>query len=99
MFLGQVVGTVVATQKDAGLEGHKLLAVRSVGFDLKPRKDYVVSVDTVGAGLGEIVVCVSGSSARMNPQTKDKPIDNSIIAIVDYLDLQGKVAYRKEEET
>ena len=70
MILGQVVGTVVATQKDEALEGHKFLAVRSVGLDLKPKKDYVVSVDTVGAGLGEIVVCVYRIP---EPLTKNSP--------------------------
>lgn len=98
MILGQVVGTVVATQKDEGLEGYKLLVVRSVGFDLKPKDNYVVAADTVGAGLGEIVVCVAGSSARMTLPTKEKPVDSAVVAIVDYLDLQGQVVYRKEED-
>lgn len=98
MILGRVVGTVVATQKDQGLEGFKLLVVRQVGYDLKPKESYVVASDAVGAGLGEIVVCVGGSSARMTSQTKEKPVDTAIVAIVDYLDLHGKIIYRKEED-
>ncbi len=98
MILGRVVGTVVATQKDEGLEGYKLLVVRGVGFDLKPKDNYVVAADTVGAGVGEIVVCVAGSSARMTLQTKDRPVDNAVVGIVDYLDLQGNIIYRKEED-
>jgi len=98
MILGRVVGTVVATQKDEGLEGYKLLVVQGVGLDLKPKDSYVVATDTVGAGVGEIVVCVAGSSARMTRQTTEKPVDNAVIAIVDYLDLEGKVVYRKEED-
>ena len=98
MILGQVVGNVVATQKDEGLEGFKMLVVRQVGFDLKPRESYVVAIDSVGAGLGEIVVCVAGSSARMTSTTREKPVDTAVIAIVDYLDLNGKIIYRKEEE-
>ncbi len=98
MILGKVVGTVVATQKDEGLGGYKLLVVRGVGFDLQLKDNYVVAADTVGAGLGEIVVCVAGSSARMTMHTKEKPVDSAVVAIVDYLDLQGKIIYRKEEE-
>jgi len=98
MILGRVVGTVVATQKDEGLEGYKLLVVRGVDLDLKPKDSYVVATDTVGAGVGEIVVCVAGSSARMTMQTKEKPVDSAVVAIVDYLDLHGKIVYRKEEE-
>lgn len=98
MILGRVVGTVVATQKDEGLENYKFLVVRGVGLDLELKDNYVVAVDTVGAGVGEIVVCAAGSSARMIPQTKDKPVDSSVVAIVDYLDLQGKIIYRKEED-
>jgi len=98
MNLGRVIGTLVATQKDEGLEGYKLLVVQNVDLDLNPRDSFVVAVDTVGAGVGEIVVTVGGSSARMTLPTKDRPVDTAVIAIVDYLDRQGKITYRKEEE-
>ncbi len=98
MNLGRVVGTVVSTHKDEGLEGYKLLLVQQVSLDLKPKDNYWIATDTVGAGPGELVVTVGGSSARMTLQTKDKPVDTAIIAIVDYLDREGKVVYRKEED-
>jgi len=98
MFLGKVIGTVVSTQKDPGMEGFKLLLVQHVGFDLAPKETFNVAVDSVGAGLGEIVFCCAGSSARMTQVTKDRPVDTAILGIVDYLDLQGKIVYRKEED-
>jgi microcompartment protein CcmK/EutM len=97
MILGQVVGTVVATQKDEGLEGYKLLLVQSVGLDMRPKSSYQVVVDTVGAGEGEFVITVSGSSARLTARTKDKPVDTAIIAVVDSVDVEGKRIYSKFE--
>ena len=97
MFLGKVIGTVVSTQKDPGMEGFKLLLVQHVGFDLVPRETFNVAVDAVGAGMGEIVFCCAGSSARMTEVTREKPVDTAILGIVDYLDLQGKIVYRKED--
>lgn len=98
MNLAKIVGTVVATQKAEGLEGHKLLIAQEYGFDLKPRGGYVLASDVVGAGVGELVVAVQGASARMTLQTTDKPVDAAIIAIVDSIDLEGNVVFRKGEE-
>jgi microcompartment protein CcmK/EutM len=98
MNLGKVVGTVVATQKDEGLEGYKMLLVQNMTLDLKLKDSYSVAVDTVGAGVGETVVTVGGSSARMTHPTKDRPVDTAVVAIVDYLDVEGQVVYRKEED-
>jgi len=97
MFLGKVIGTVVSTQKDPGMEGFKLLLVQHVGVDLRPRDSFNVAVDSVGAGLGEIVFCCAGSSARMTQVTKDRPVDTAVLGIVDYLDLEGRIVYRKED--
>ena len=83
MLLGRVVGTVVATRKDPRLEGKKLLIVRHVSPDGKDEAGYVVSVDTVGAGVRETVLTVAGSSARMATGCKDTPVDNAIVGIVD----------------
>jgi len=58
----------------------------------------VVAMDTVGAGLGEVVFYVAGSSARMTAVTEGKPSDASITAIVDSVDLDGRVVYRKDQE-
>jgi microcompartment protein CcmK/EutM len=87
MILGRVVGTVVATRKDPRLEGHKLLIVQPVSPDGKPESGYVVAVDTVSAGNRELVITVSGSSARMADGCKDKPVDCVIVGIVDHVDL------------
>ncbi|MCD6384317.1 EutN/CcmL family microcompartment protein [Candidatus Sumerlaeota bacterium] len=98
MLMGKVVGTVVSTQKDEGLMGFKLLIVQSVGLDMKLLSSYVVAADAVGAGMGELVIVVRGSSARMCQQTLQKPVDAAIIAIVDSLEYQGKIIYRKFSE-
>jgi microcompartment protein CcmK/EutM len=87
MTLGRVVGTIVATRKDARLEGAKLLIVRAVSPDGKEESGYVVAVDTVGAGNRELVITVAGSSARMAEGCKDKPVDCVIVGIVDGLSL------------
>lgn len=83
MILGRVVGTVVATRKDPRLEGHKLLIIKPVTPDGKDESGYVVAVDTVSAGNRELVITVSGSSARMADGCKDKPVDCVIVGIVD----------------
>lgn len=89
MTLGRVVGTVVATRKDPRLEGHKLLIVRQVSPEGKEESGYVIAVDTVQAGSHELVILVSGSSARMAEGCKDKPVDASIIGIVDTVSLDA----------
>jgi ethanolamine utilization protein EutN len=96
MLLGKVVGTVISTQKDQGLEGYKLLIVQTVEVpSMNISASYVVAADAIGAGMDEIVIVVSGSSARMAAQTKNKPVDAAIIAIVDSLEMDGKIIYRK----
>ncbi|MDX2129826.1 MAG: EutN/CcmL family microcompartment protein [Chloroherpetonaceae bacterium] len=87
MTLGKVIGTIWATRKDEGLVGMKLQIVRQVGLDLQPKDNFIVAVDSVGAGVGEIVLIASGSSARLTEQTKNKPVDAVIMAIVDKLDV------------
>jgi microcompartment protein CcmK/EutM len=85
MILARVVGTVVATRKDPRLEGKKLLILKPVSPEGKDEAGYVVAVDTVGAGFRETVLVVSGSSARMAEGCKDRPVDTSIVGIVDSL--------------
>ena len=87
MILARVVGTVVATRKDPRLEGKKLLILKPVSPDGKDETGYVVSVDTVGSGIGERVIAVAGSSARMAEGCKDKPVDTAIVGIVDEVHL------------
>ena len=83
MILARVVGTVVATRKDPRLEGKKLLILKPVTPDGKEESGYSIAVDTVSAGNRELVIAVSGGSARMAEGCKDRPIDLAIIGIVD----------------
>jgi len=89
MNLGKVVGTVWATRKDEQLRGLKLQLVRELDPDGTDLKKVVVAVDSVGAGVGETVLFVQGSSARQTELTKNKPVDAVIIAIVDKTDMSG----------
>jgi len=95
MLMGKVVGTVVSTQKDPGLEGYKMQIVQIVDFDMKKTSSYVVAVDAIGAGYDEMVLVVQGSSARLTAMTKNKPVDAAIIAIVDCVEVEGKLRYQK----
>jgi len=87
MVLGKVVGTVWATRKDEEMVGMKLQIVKHVGLDFKLKDAFVVAVDTVQAGVGDIVLVTSGSSARQTTLTKNKPVDAVIVAVVDKLDV------------
>jgi microcompartment protein CcmK/EutM len=87
MLVAKVVGTVVATRKDERLEAHKLLVARPADPDGKPEGNYLVAVDTVDAGVGETVLIVSGSSARMATGLKDCPVDAAIVGVIDQIDV------------
>ncbi len=87
MFLARVAGTVVATRKDPRLEGLKLLLVVPFDPDGNDEGGYVVAVDTVNAGYKEMVLVVRGSSARMADGMDERPVDASIIGIVDTADV------------
>jgi microcompartment protein CcmK/EutM len=99
MFLAKVTGSVVATQKVASMTGHKLLTVEPLRVDPTHRDKLVstgrtfVSVDTVGAGLGEMVLIVQGSSARLTPETEKLPVDTTIIGIVDSVNVENKTIF------
>jgi microcompartment protein CcmK/EutM len=90
MLLGHVIGTVVATRKDERLVSQKLLIVRPVSPQGKLEGASLVAVDTVDAGVGETVLVVSGSSARMAAGMKDCPVDAAIVGIVDAIQLHGE---------
>jgi len=90
MLLGNVIGTVVATRKDERLFSQKLLVVRPMSPQGKPEGASIVAVDTVDAGVGETVLVVSGSSARMAAGMKDCPVDAAIVGIVDAIELHGE---------
>ncbi|HEU5069380.1 MAG TPA: EutN/CcmL family microcompartment protein [Verrucomicrobiae bacterium] len=99
MFLAKVEGSVVATKKEGTMLGRKLLLVRPQLVDdkdptkFKNGQNTIVAVDTVGAGLGELVMFCQGSSARLSAGLKDCPVDAVIIGIVDTVDVLGKVIY------
>ncbi len=98
MKLGLVVGTVVATQKDEKLQGLRLLLVRDLSLSLESKDSFVVAADSVGAGEGEVVLYASGSSARMTQTTQNKPIDATIMAIVDTVVVGTQTRYEKVPE-
>lgn len=88
MLLARIVGTVVATRKDERLVSNKLLVVRPIDPTGKPEGNHLVAVDTVDAGVGEIVLVVSGSSARMAAGLKDTPVDAAIVGVVDHVEVK-----------
>ncbi len=98
MFLGKVIGTVWSTKKDDKLVGAKFLLVRELDIDLNEKERFVVAVDSVGAGDGEVVIVASGSSSRMTTFTKDKPVDAVIMAIVDKLDISVRELLEEESD-
>lgn len=83
MIIGRVAGTVVCTKKVEELTGFKLLLVRRLDAEEQPTKDFLVAVDLVGAGDGERVLVVSGSSSRQTTRSDKKPVDAAVIGIVD----------------
>lgn len=96
MFLARITGSLVATQKVESMVGQKLLIVEPLRVNEENQSDLVptgrtfVVVDTVGAGEGEVVLCVQGSSARFTPETKQLPVDAAIIGIVDRVQVGSK---------
>ena len=97
MQLARVTGTVVSTRKEQRIEGIKFLLLEKIdAATLEGKKDYVVAMDSVGAGIGEVVFYASGSSSRMTTVTDGKPSDAAIIAIVDSIDVEGQLVYQKD---
>jgi len=95
MELARVEGTIVSTAKTEKLKGYKLLLINLIEPDLKPTKNFLVAVDSVGAGKGEVVIVVRGSSARQAAELSSVPTDASIIGIVDTIEHLGKTKYQK----
>ena len=95
MILGKVIGTLVASRKEPTLEGLKMLVVRACDVDGVANGGIAVAVDAVGAGLGEVVLYCSGSSARQTQATQNKPVDATIMAIVDAVTIDGASRYTK----
>jgi microcompartment protein CcmK/EutM len=95
MLIGKVVGSVVATQKDEKLEGRKFLLVQVHDHHNEPTQQYVVAVDSVGAGPGDLILYATGSSARQTVLTDGRPCDAVVMAVVDSWDLGGENVYEK----
>jgi len=97
MLLARVTGTVVSTRKEQRIEGIKFLLLEKIdAATMQGKKDYVVAMDSVGAGIDEVVFYASGSSSRMTTVTDGKPSDAAIIAIVDFIEVKGEMVYRKD---
>lgn len=105
MQLGRIIGTVIATQKDEKLEGLRLHVVRNLVSQagakgekptLQDTNTIVVAIDSVGAGVGEVVLYATGSSARQTTATKDRPCDAVIMAIVDQIETREGALYQKD---
>lgn len=103
MFVARVTGSVVSTQKVKSMTGHKLLIVEPLRVDPNTRDKLIgtgrsfVVVDTVGAGQGEMVMIVQGSSARLTPETEKLPVDAAIIGIVDTVNVENKTIFSSRD--
>jgi microcompartment protein CcmK/EutM len=95
MLIAKVIGTTVSTIKDEKIIGRKLLIVRQTDEKGEPFGKPYVAVDTVNAGVGDLVLTASGSSARQTDITKDRPVDAVIMAMIDSLEVDGKVTFTK----
>lgn len=95
MLIAKVVGSAVATIKDQSLNGAKLLIVREANARGEAIGKPLVAIDTVDAGVGDVVLIASGSSARQTSFTKDRPVDAVIMALLDSLEVDGETTFRK----
>jgi len=95
MILAKVVGTVVSSQKEKTMEGLKFLVLQQTDLSGKLKDGFVVAADAVGAGVGEMVLYASGSSARQTIATDKKPVDAVVMAIVDNWEVGGEIKYKK----
>ena len=89
MLICKIIGNVWATRKNSALDGCKLMVVEQIEFENHERKYPIVAVDMIGGGIGETVLVVSGSSARVSVGSGNAPIDHVIVGIVDKVDLPG----------
>ncbi len=96
MLIAKVIGTTVSTIKDEKLTGRKLLILRQADETGEPFGKPFVAVDTVDAGVGDLVLTAAGSSARQTTLTKDAPVDAVIMSIIDSLEVEGVVVFRKQ---
>ncbi len=95
MLIARVIGTAVSTMKDEKLEGRKLLVLQQTDEYGKGSGKPFVAIDSVDAGVGDLVLTAAGSSARQTTATKDRPVDAVIMAVIDSLEVEGQVTFRK----
>ena len=95
MYLARVIGTVVSTRKEPTVDGLKLLLIKQCDATGAPDGAVLVAADAVGAGIGEVVLYASGSSARQTRATDNRPVDATIMAIVDQVEVAGELRYRE----
>ncbi len=95
MIFGTIAGTVVSTKRSDHIRGAKYLLIETCTCRGKGKGTYLVVLDTLGAGEGELVILSQGSSARQTEISKNKPVDAIVVGIVDVVDEQGKVVFRK----
>jgi microcompartment protein CcmK/EutM len=98
MILARVIGTLVASRKEPTLDGLKLLVVRACDVDGKANGGIAIAADAVGAGIGELVLYAAGSSARQTQATQNRPVDATIMAIVDEIAVDGEQRYSKSRD-
>lgn len=96
MKIGKVIGTVVATRKDERLTGHKLMITQALDLKGQPEGDAIIAVDTVGAGMGELVIFTTGTAARYAADKPQSPIDAAIVGIIDNMDLDEDLLRGRE---
>jgi len=96
VLIGRVIGTVIATNKDPELEGLKLLLIKGADLDGTTNGPLLVAADAIGAGLGELILYAAGSSARQTAQTKDRPVDHVVMAIIDQIEVDGSIRWSKD---
>lgn len=96
MIVAKIVGNVISTNKADKLTGKKMLVVQPLDMvTLEPDGKPLVSIDTVGSGVGEVVMVVGGSSARQTEVTKDTPVDSAIVGVIDSIEIEGKETFKK----
>jgi len=96
MLIAKVIGTTISTIKDEKLVGRKLLILRQSDETGAPYGKPYVAVDTLDAGIGDLVLTAHGSGGRQTHITKNSPVDAVIMAVIDHLEVSGEVVYRKE---
>jgi len=97
MKIARIIGSPISTIKDENLNGNKLLPVRKTDIYGKTTGDPFIAMDTVSAGTGDLVIVLTGSSARNTTITKDSPVDATIVGVIDSLEESGRVTFRKSQ--